>query len=69
MLRQKLIRIYAGMDGPLAPEQKDLSARGLGQVSEKGPDIQSADIPAAKLRIERLAFPLRRQCKARRSGF
>jgi hypothetical protein len=52
MLRQKFIRIYAGRDGPPVPEQKVLSAQVLEQIFEKGPDIQSADIPAAKSRIE-----------------
>jgi hypothetical protein len=64
MLRQKLLHLFATMNGPAVPEQKDRSAQVLEQVFEKGPHIQTVKIPAAKLRIERQTFPLGRHCKS-----
>jgi hypothetical protein len=63
MLRQKLLHLFAAVDGPTVPEQKDGSAQVLEQVFEKGPHIQSVEIPAAKLCIERQTFPVGRQSK------
>jgi hypothetical protein len=63
MLRQKLLHLFAPVDGPTVPEQKDRSAQVLEQVFEKGAHIQSVEIPAAKLCIERQAFPLGRKSK------
>lgn len=63
MLRQKLLHLFAAVDGPTVPEQKDGSAQVLEQLFEKRPHIQSVEIPAAKLRIERQTFPLGRKSK------
>jgi hypothetical protein len=64
MLRQKLLHLFATVNSPSVPEQKDRSAQVLEQVFEKGSHIQSVEVPAAKLRVERQAFPLGRHCKS-----
>ena len=64
MLRQELLHLFATVNSPSVPEQKDRSAQVLEQVFEKGAHIQSVKIPSSKLRVKRQAFPLGRHGKS-----
>jgi hypothetical protein len=63
MLRQKLLQLFAALDSPAVPEQKNGATQVLEQVFDKGTHLQSVEIPAAKLCIERQTFPLGRKSK------
>jgi len=68
MLRQELLHLFATVNSPSVPEQKDRSAQVLEQVFEKGAHIQSVKIPFSKLRVEHQAFSLWRHCKSTDGG-
>ena len=64
MPRQKLLYLFATVNRPTVPEQKDRSAQVLEQLFEKEAHIQSVKIPFSKLRVERKTFPLGRHGKS-----
>jgi len=64
MPRQELLHLFATVNSPSVPKQKDHSSQVLEQVFEKGAHIQSVKIPTSKLRVERQTFPLGRHSKS-----